>query len=69
MMAALAYAVVGDWELAGQLWPLALSLLTLFPLYGLLWRIHGPRTAKLALFFYALSPYVARLSLEVRTEV
>ncbi len=69
VMAALAYAIVGDWELAGQLWPLALSLLTLFPLYGLLWRIHGPRTAKLALFFYALSPYVARLSLEVRTEV
>jgi 4-amino-4-deoxy-L-arabinose transferase-like glycosyltransferase len=68
-MTALVYPVVGDWELAGQLWPFALGVLALFPLYGLLRRIYSARVAMAALYFYALSPYAARLSLEVRTEV
>lgn len=69
VMTAYVYPLVGDWELAGQLWPFALGLLVLFPLYGLLRRIYDARVARVALFFYALSPYVARLSLEVRTEI
>ncbi len=69
VMAALAYPVTGDWELAGQVWSFVLGTLVLFPLFGLLRRIYGVRVARAALFFYALSPYVARLSLEVRTEV
>jgi len=69
VMAALAYPITGDWELAGQLWSLVLGIFALFPLFGLLRGIYGVRVARAALFFYALSPYVARLSLEVRTEV
>jgi len=69
LMASLVYPVVGDWELAGQLWPFILGVLVLFPLFGLLRRVYGIRVAQVALFFYALSPYLARLSLEVRTEI
>jgi hypothetical protein len=39
------------------------------PLFGLLSRIYGPRVAQWALPFYGVSPYLARLSLEVRTEL
>ena len=68
LMTASIYPLTGDWELAGQFWTLALGVLVLFPLFGLLRRIYGSRVARVALFFYAVSPHVARLSLEVRTE-
>ena len=69
LMIAAVYPLVGDWELAGQFWPLLLSLLIPLPLFGLLSRIHGPRVAQVALVFYGVSPYLARLSLEVRSEL
>lgn len=69
LMIASAYPLVGDWELAGQFWPLMLGVLILLPLFGLLQRIYGQRVAYVALLFYGMSPYLARLSLEVRTEL
>lgn len=69
LMIAVAFPVTGDWELAGQFWPFILSILALFPLYGLLKPIYGERIAQAALFFYALNPYLARLSLHVRSEM
>ncbi|MBI2987270.1 MAG: glycosyltransferase family 39 protein [Deltaproteobacteria bacterium] len=69
LMIAGVYPLLGDWEFAGQFWPLLLSLLMLLPLFGLLSRIYGQRVARVALLFYGVSPYVARLSLEVRTEI
>ena len=68
-MIASVYPLVGDWELAGQFWPLMLGALILFPLFGLLRRIYGLRVAHMALLFYSVSPYLARLSLEVRSEL
>lgn len=69
LMIAGAYPLVHDWELAGQIWPFILGVLTLFPLFGLFRRVYGFRVAHAALFLYAVSPYLARLSLEVRTEI
>lgn len=69
LMIALAYPLVGDWELAGQFWPLILGVLVSFPLFALLRRIYGLRAAQIALFFYAVSPYLARFSLHVRSEM
>ena len=69
LMIAAVYPLLGDWELAGQFWPLLLSLVMTLPLFGLLSSIYGQRVARVALLFYGVSPYVARLSLEVRTEI
>jgi 4-amino-4-deoxy-L-arabinose transferase-like glycosyltransferase len=69
LMIAAAYSAVQDWEAAGQFWPFVLSLLILLPLYGLLRRIYGLRAAQIGLFFYAVSPYLARFSLHVRSEM
>jgi len=69
LMIAAVYPLFGDWELAGQFWPLVLGILVLFPLFGLLQRIYGHRVAYAGLLFYGMSPYLARLSLEVRTEL
>lgn len=69
LLIALVYPLIGDWELAGQFWPFVLGVLVLLPLFALLRRIYGVRVAQVALFFYGVSPYLARLSLEVRTEV
>lgn len=68
-MIASVYPLVRDWELAGQFWPLVLSVLMLLPLFALLRTIYGSRVAHMALLFYGISPYLARLSLEVRTEL
>lgn len=68
-MIAAVYPLLGDWELAGQFWPLLLSLAMTLPLFGLLSSIYGQRVARVALLFYGVSPYVARLSLEVRSEI
>ncbi len=69
LMIALIFPVVGDWEIAGQVWPFILGVLILLPLFGLLRRVYGLRVAQVALFFYGVSLYLARLSLEVRTEI
>ncbi|MBI4487650.1 MAG: glycosyltransferase family 39 protein, partial [Deltaproteobacteria bacterium] len=69
LMIAAAYPLVGDWELAGQFWPFVLGILILFPLFGLLRAVYGPRAAQVALLFYGVSPYLARLSLHVRSEI
>ena len=69
LMVAAVYPVARDWELAGQFWPLILGVLVLFPLFGLLRRLYGPRVACVALMFYAMSPHLANLSLEVRSEI
>lgn len=69
LMILAAYSAVQDWEAAGQFWPFVLSLLILSPLYGLLRRIYGFRAAQIGLFFYAVSPYLARFSLHVRSEM
>ena len=69
LMIAAVYPVTRDWELAGQFWPLILGVLVLFPLFGLLRRLHGPRVACVALIFYAVSPHLSNLSLEVRSEI
>ncbi len=68
-MIAAVYPLLGDWELAGQFWPLLLGVTILFPLFGLLRRIYGQRVACAGLLFYGMSPYLARLSLEVRSEL
>jgi 4-amino-4-deoxy-L-arabinose transferase-like glycosyltransferase len=69
LMIAAAYPLFGDWEMAGQFLPFVLSLFILFPLFALLSRIYGQGVAHAALLFYAVSPFLARLSLEVRTEL
>ena len=63
------YPLLGEWELAGQFWPFTLGVFMLLPLFGLLRVIYGPKVAQLALIFYAVSPYLARLSLHVRSEI
>lgn len=69
LMIALVYPLVGDWELAGQFWPFLLGFFTLLPLFLLLRRVYGSRVAQDALLFYAVSPYLARFSLHVRSEM
>lgn len=69
LMIAGAFPLVGDWELAGQFWPLALGVLVLFPLFGLVRRIYGNGIAQVAVLFYTVSPYLARLSVHVRSEM
>lgn len=69
LMIAAVYPIMGNWELAGQFWPAVMGVLTLFSLFGLLRRIYGVKVAKVALLFYSVSPYLARLSMEVRSEI
>jgi len=69
LMIAGAFPITGEWELAGQFWPLTLGVLVMLPLYGLLRRLYGPKAALVALFCYAVSPNLARLSIHVRSEI
>lgn len=69
LMIATVYPLIGDWELAGQFWPLVLGVMSLVPLFALLRRVYGSRVAHIGLFFYALSPYLARVSVHVRSEI
>ncbi len=69
LLIAAAYPITGEWELAGQFWPLVLGVLVLFPLFGLIRRLYGQKVALATVFFYALSPYLSRLSLHVRSEI
>lgn len=66
---AVAYPLVGEWELAGQFWPLVLGLAVFIPLYATLRRFYGARVAHVSLVLYAVSPYLARLSIHVRSEI
>ncbi len=69
LLIAAAYPLTGEWELAGQFWPLVLGVLVVFPLFGLIHRLYGPKVALAAIFLYAVSPYLSRLSLHVRSEI
>ena len=69
LMIAGAFPITGEWELAGQLGPLTLGVLIMLPLYGLLRRLFGQKVALVALFCYAVSPNLARLSIHVRSEI
>jgi len=69
LMIAGAFPITSEWELAGQLWPLILGVLMVLPLYGILFRLFGQKVALVALFCYAVSPNLARLSIHVRSEI
>jgi 4-amino-4-deoxy-L-arabinose transferase-like glycosyltransferase len=69
LLIAAAYPLTGDWEWAGRLWPFLLGILILLPLFAVLRRIYGAKVAVAALLFYAVSPYLARFSVDVRSEV
>lgn len=69
LMIAAVYPLMGDWELAGQFWPLVLGVMILAPLFALLRSVYGSRVGQIGVFFYALSPYLARLSVHVRSEI
>ena len=62
------YPLVGDWELSGQIWSLLSGVLLLIPLYGLFRMIYGEKVALIACFLAAITPYMARYSVHVRTE-
>lgn len=67
-MIALAYGLVGDWELAGQILSIFFGVLLLLPLYCLLRDAFDERVALIACFLAAVSPFLARYSVHVRTE-
>lgn len=69
LLIAAVYPLTGEWELAGQLWPLILGVLVVFPLFGLFRRLYGHKVALATVFFYAISPYLSRMSLHVRSEI
>ena len=68
LLIASAYALLGDWELAGQIISILCGVLLLFPVYKLCDEIYGERVALVACFLVAISPYLARYSVHVRTE-
>jgi len=65
---ALVYPMIGDWELSGQVISILCGVLLLFPLYALCQELYGERVALLACFLAAISPYLARYAIQVRTE-
>src|SRR5262249_50619106 len=67
-LVALTYGLIGDWELAGQIISLACGVLLLFPLYLLADEVYGRKVAVIACFLGAISPYLARYAVHVRTE-
>ncbi|HEX9443934.1 MAG TPA: glycosyltransferase family 39 protein [Candidatus Binatia bacterium] len=69
LLIAAAYPVAGNWELAGRLWPLILGILMLWPLFAVLKRTYGPGIACVGMLVYSISPYLARFSVDVRSEV
>jgi len=62
------YSLIGEWELAGQIWSLLSGVLLLIPLYALLKSMYGEKVALTACFLAAIGPYLARYSVHVRTE-
>ena len=69
LMIAVAFPMTGEWESAGQFWPLILGVLIIFPLFSLLQRFYGQKVALIALFFYSVSPNLTRLSIHARSEI
>jgi len=69
LMIAVAFPMMGEWESAGQFWPLILGVLIIVPLFSLLQRFYGQKVALIALFFYSVSPNLTRLSIHVRSEI
>ena len=67
-LTALTYSLVGDWELSGQIISLICGVLLLFPLYLLSIELYGRKVAVIACFLAAISPYLARYAVHVRTE-
>ncbi len=67
LMLAVAFPMTGEWELAGQFWPLILGVLIILPLYGLLRRLFGQKVALVALFCYAVSPNLAVYQSTIRS--
>jgi 4-amino-4-deoxy-L-arabinose transferase-like glycosyltransferase len=68
LLIALLYPLTGDWELSSQIWSLLCGVLLLVPLYILCRDIYGDRVALIGCFLAAVSPYLARYSVHVRTE-
>lgn len=68
LMIAALFPLTGDWEVAGRLWALACGIALLVPLYGLLRPAGGERVALVACVLAAIGPYLARYSVDVRTE-
>jgi 4-amino-4-deoxy-L-arabinose transferase-like glycosyltransferase len=69
LLIAAAYPLTGEWELAGRFWPFILGILMVFPLFAVLRGTYSPKVAWAAMFFYGVSPYLARFSVDVRSEV
>jgi 4-amino-4-deoxy-L-arabinose transferase-like glycosyltransferase len=65
---AAAYPLIGDWELSGQIISIICGVALLFPLYALCRDLYGEKVAALACFLAAISPYLARYAIHVRTE-
>ena len=65
---ALAYPLIRDWELAGQIISILCGVALLFPLYALCRDLYGEKVALLACFLAAINPYLARYAIHVRTE-
>jgi len=68
LMVASLYALIGNWEIAGQIWSLLSGVLLLIPLYVLCKRLYGEKVALAACFLAAIAPHLARYSAHVRTE-
>ena len=62
------YPIIGDWELSGQIWSILFGVLLLLPLYVLFRQLYGEKAALVACFLVAVSPFLARYSVHVRTE-
>jgi dolichyl-phosphate-mannose-protein mannosyltransferase len=62
------YPLVGNWELSGQIISITCGVLLFFPLSALCTDLYGHRVALMASFLAAVSPYLARYAVHVRTE-
>lgn len=62
------YALVHDWEWAGQSVSILSGVLLLFPLYGLLNGIYGKPAAAVGCLLAAVNPFLARYAVHVRSE-
>jgi 4-amino-4-deoxy-L-arabinose transferase-like glycosyltransferase len=68
LMIAALFPLTGDWEVAGRVWALICGVALILPLYGLLRAAGGERVALAACALAAIGPYLARYSVDVRTE-
>lgn len=68
VLLALVYPLSGNWELSGQLLSIFCGVAILYPLYLLFRDAYGEWVAVFGCFFLALSPFLARYSVHVRSE-